>query len=320
MQSTASEHEIAFGREFVISKKELKKFTKRTNREGLINFFGHMTALVLAGYLVHLSLGSWFVVPAMLIYSALMAFLFAPCHECSHGTPFRSRWLNETVYWVVCLIYMVPPTFFRYAHATHHTYTQIRGKDPDMLPQNMTVWKYLVYVSAVGFWKRGLLWFLKHPFGQMDPGYSIPDSEVPRARREAQIILVLYAAVAIASIYFQSWFPVIFWVVPRLVGEPFMRWLRIAEHGECAENADLRENTRTTDTSRLIRFFFWNMPYHSEHHLAPMVPFHALGELHKHVKDKLYPVGESYPKVHEEVLANVSKKQGTSWGGAVASQ
>ena len=123
----------AFGSDKVIDRKTLMPFVKRTDRHGLINLAGHGAALGATGYLLALSLGTWWVVPAMLAHGFVMALLFAPTHECSHGTAFRSRWLNETVFWMVSLIYLVPPTFFRYAHAAHHTYTQIRGNDPDMI-------------------------------------------------------------------------------------------------------------------------------------------------------------------------------------------
>ena len=43
----------------------------------------------------------------------------------------------------------------------------------------------------------------------------------------------------------------------------------------------------------------WNMNYHAEHHLSPMVPFHALPALHEVVKDRL---------VREEGSLNVYKK------------
>ena len=313
--------ETAFGRELVIDRKALKPFAKRTNRAGLIHFAGHMALLALTGILVWQALGRWWIVPAMLAHGFVMAFLFAPCHECSHGTPFRTRWLNETVYWIVCLIYIVPPTFFRYAHATHHTYTQIRGRDPDMMPERMTLWDYAFYVTAYRFWERNILWFLRHPFGLIDPAqrYYLPESEIPRAVREARIVLALYGLVAAGALWLASPAPLIYWIIPRLVGEPFMRWTRIAEHGECPEGGDLRENTRTTQTSRFVRFLFWNMPYHAEHHLCPMVPFHALGRLHKEVGDKLHPVGEGYPAVHAAVLAKISRHEGVTWESAPAS-
>jgi len=315
MSTATAEPNMAFGRDQVISKKELKKYMRRSNLPGLINFFGHMAVMVLTGALVYITLGTWWVVPTMAMHGAVLAFLFAPCHECSHGTPFRSRWLNETVYWIVSLIYIVPPTFFRYYHATHHTYTQIRGRDPDMLPKKMRVWDYVWYVSGISFWKRNLLWMLKHPFGMIadEQKYYIPESEIPRAATEARIILAIYVTVALLSVYFQSWLAVWLWIVPRLVGEPLMRWIRLSEHGECEEGPDLRTNTRTTKTSRLIYFLFWNMPYHAEHHLCPMVPFHALGKMHEDVKDKMHPVGESYPKVHGEILGKISKQKGVTW-------
>lgn len=310
--------EMSYGRDDVISRKELKPYMARTNWHGAVSFFTHMALLGGTGYGVWVSLGTWWVVPAMIAYSLMMAFLFNPVHECSHGTVFRSRWMNETVYWIVCLIYMVPPTFFRYAHAAHHTYTQIRGKDPDMMPERMTVAKYLYILIGVTFWTRNILWFLRHPFGSIAAGqkYYLPESETPRVVTEARIIFVLYGAIAVASLYTGSWFAVIFWVLPRLIGEPSMRAVRIAEHGECAETADLRENTRSTMTDAVIRFLFWNMPYHSEHHLCPMVPFHALGRLHERVKAQLHPVGENYVAVHTEILGKVSAHQGVTWQNA----
>ena len=308
--------EVAFGSKEVISRKELKNYVKRTDRHGLIYFFGHMAILGATGYLVSLSLGTWWIVPTMLAYGIVMAFLFAPVHECSHGTPFRTRWLNESVYWLVSLIYIVPPIFFRYSHAAHHTYTQVRGRDQDMIfPRQATVWNYIVYVSSIPFWIRNISWLIRHALGSVNPKYRyyLPDEEIPRIVREARIIIAIYLGIALIAIYASSWAPLTYWIIPRLVGEPFMRWLRVAEHGECEEGPDLRENTRTTKTSSLVRFLFWNMPYHAEHHLSPMVPFHALPRLHEQVKDKLFPTADSYLKVHAQVLKRLLRQQGITW-------
>lgn len=315
--TTGSTTDMAVGRDFVIGKKALKPFVKRTNWHGLVNLFGHLGLLAVTGIGVMLTLGSWWVVPAMAVHAIVMAFLFAPAHECSHGTPFRNRTLNETVYWIVCLIYLVPPTFFRYSHANHHTHTQIRGKDLDMMPERMTVWSYLYYVTAARFWMRNGRWFLCHPFGAIAPTerHFLPASEIPRVVREARIIMALYAGIAALSIYTGSAAALFLWIIPRLAGEPVMRWVRIAEHAECEEGPDLRTNTRTTRTSAFMRFLFWNMSFHAEHHLCPMVPFHALGRLHQQIGDQLHPVGQGYPAVHAEVLRKVSRHQGVTWGG-----
>lgn len=304
-----------FGREEVIHRKALKLFTRRTDHHGLLQISAHLGLLVLTGTGVWWSVGSLYLIPALVAHAVVMAFLFAPCHECSHGTAFRTQGLNEAVYWVVCLIYMVPPTMFRYAHAAHHSWTQIRGQDPDMLPERMTLLDYGIYVSGYPFWKRNLGWFLRHPLGIIAPEQRryLPDAEVARVIAEGRLILVLYGAIALGAVITSSTAPLLLWIIPRLLGEPVMRWLRIAEHGECAETGDLRQNTRTTLTNRMIRWLFWNMPYHAEHHLCPMVPFHALGRLHQAVGHQLHPLGQGYPAVHAEVLGKIARHQGVTW-------
>lgn len=311
----------AFGQEYVLTKKDYKPYLKRSNKHGLIRFGVHMGLIAVAAGLVSVTLGTWWIVPVMAVYAILLAFLFAPVHECSHGTTFRNRRLNEVIFWIVCLIYMVPPTFFRYAHATHHTYTQIRGWDPDMLPERMTASAYIKFVLGFTFWQRNIKWFLFHPFGKIDPTqrYFLPQSEIPRVVREARIIFMIYAGIAGVSIVFNPWIPLIYWVIPRLVGEPFMRWMRISEHGECEENGDLRENTRTTYTSGIIRYLFWEMPYHAEHHLCPMVPFHALGRLHEKFGHKLHAVGDGYMSINKDVYVKAKQKQGVTWDNPTSS-
>ena len=309
---------IAYGREAVIDRKSLKTYTdRRSDAQGLFFLVRHFLVLFATGALVVLAIGSWWVLPAMILHGAVMALLFAPVHECSHATPFRSRWLNESVYWLVCLIYVVPPSMFRHSHLAHHRYTQIRGSDPDMvLPRNSTVLDYANYVAAIPFWKRGIHWLFTLPLGKIAEKHRhfIPDSVVPKIKREGQTILCIYLAIALTAIAFQSWLPLWLWVLPRLLGEPFMRWLRIAEHAECAESADLTENTRTTKAQGWLHASFWNMPYHSEHHLCPAVPFHVLPEFHAEVADKLLPVASGYLSVHGEVLRKLRAHTGVTWG------
>ena len=44
----------------------------------------------------------------------------------------------------------------------------------------------------------------------------------------------------------------------------------------------------------------WNMPYHTEHHVFPAVPFHALGKVHQLMRDKLEVVERGYVHFHRE--------------------
>jgi fatty acid desaturase len=60
------------------------------------------------------------------------------------------------------------------------------------------------------------------------------------------------------------------------------------QHAGLEENVlDHRLNSRTVYMNRLHRYLYWNMNYHIEHHMFPLVPYHALPKLHELIKDDL---------------------------------
>lgn len=299
----------AFGAEQVLSRSELKQYVRRNDRSGITYLAGHFATLAATGYGIYLAAGTILLVPAMVLHGVVMAFLFAPMHETSHGTAFRSRWLNEAAFRLISFIYISPPVFFRYFHAAHHTYTQIRGKDPDIvMPEKPTWADYLIYISTFRLWRRNATWFVSHALGRIHERdrWYVPQDEWPRVYREARVMLALYAALGATAIATGTgYWLLIYWIIPRLMGEPVMRWVRVTEHTGCEEVADLRRNTRTTNANPLFRALFWNMSYHAEHHLCPAVPFHALGRMHAQVGDRLHPVGKNYFAVHGDVMRNV---------------
>jgi fatty acid desaturase len=63
------------------------------------------------------------------------------------------------------------------------------------------------------------------------------------------------------------------------------------------------ENTRTTFTSELMRFLAWNMPFHTEHHVYPQVPFHRLPDLHHHIRAELRVTSDGYAAFTRDYLA-----------------
>ena len=287
-----------------ISKDERKKLTRRNNTVGLMYLSGHLSAIVLSGVVVYITSGTYFIVPAIMVHGMFLACLFAPMHECSHGTAFRSRWLNEAIYWLVSLIYISQPTWYRYRHAVHHTYTQIQGKDPAMvLPSPTTPAQYISQVVGWRFWTTFPVVITRHAFGNMRAADSwyVPASDRRRIYNEARFMLAIYGGVAGAAIWFGSFAPLIYWLIPRMIGEPLQRVWRIAEHKGCEEGPDVRTNTRSTRANPLMQALCWNMPYHSEHHVCPQVPFFRLPELNRIAGAKLRPMGESLLAVDREV-------------------
>jgi fatty acid desaturase len=112
----------------------------------------------------------------------------------------------------------------------------------------------------------------------------VTESFVPAAHaavvvREARVLWICYLAIAALSLYLHSAAALIYWLVPAILGQPFLRLFLLAEHTGCAFDEDMLANTRTTYTNPAVLLLTWRMPYHAEHHSFPSVPFHALATL-----------------------------------------
>lgn len=222
-----------------------------------------------------------------------ICFLFTLQHECTHKTPFATLWLNEWVGRISGLLILQPFEWFRYFHLAHHKYTNDPEKDPELLSgAKPETWQaYLWHISGLPFWWAMATQTTENAVGQ-DFGPYIPDRARPRVVREARWMLVIYAVAGVSLLF--TPLLVWIWILPCLLGQPFLRLYLLAEHGRCAFVANMFQNTRTTYTNRIIRFLAWNMPYHVEHHSLPQVPFHKLPELHDHMRGQHQVISDGY--------------------------
>lgn len=296
----------------LLTRAELKAYARRNDRAGLEFLAIHALLLVATGALVLRAGTTWWLLPSMFLHGIAITFLFAPLHETSHGTAFRTRWLNELVFRTLSVLYISPPLVFRYWHACHHTYTHMPGRDPDIsLPLPRTFHQYVRYCSAIPFWRRNVTWFASFALGRpaARDRWFIPADELPRAYREARIMLAGLLVLVVLSVWLATPVLLTLWIVPRVLGEPIMRWVRIAEHVGCEDSGDLTRNTRTTRAPWWFHRLFWNMSYHAEHHLCPAAPFHALPKIHAQVGDRVHPVGSGYLAVHAAILRDIRSGQ-----------
>jgi len=71
---------------------------------------------------------------------------------------------------------------------------------------------------------------------------------------------------------------------------------------------DHRLNTRTVYMNPLFRFLYWNMNYHVEHHMFPMVPYHALPRLHEAIKDDCPAPYPSTIAAYREIIPTILRQ------------
>jgi fatty acid desaturase len=303
----------------LLSRDEMAQFSARSNTVGLTYLFINSLLIAVGAYGLILSAGTLWMLPVFAIHAIIIGFLFSPLHECAHGTAFASRWLNDTALWLVSLVYIVPPYFFRYFHLGHHRYTQVPGKDPSLvLPEPANLRQYIWYCAGLWFWWRNLAWMAQHALGTVSPASEL---YVPKAKRlllvrEARIMMAFL--ICVLSI---GWFSgvlewlVIAWIAPRIVGEPVQRMIRVAEHVGCEESENLLANTRTT---RLVNTLAWQMPFHAKHHLFPNVPFFRLPDVHEKVAQDVVVEPRGYLRGQWDIITKLRASTATGWAGSKA--
>jgi fatty acid desaturase len=281
------------------------RLTARSDAAGLRHLAGHLGLILALGALIAAQVPGWWAL--LLPQGVALAFLFTLEHEATHKTPFASERLNEWAGRAAGLLIVQPFEWFRYFHLAHHKYTQDPERDPELagLPKPDDWGSFLWHLSSLGYWraKAALLW--RNAFGTIDAPY-LPDRIHPRLRREARAMLAVYAGAALFTLAVS---PVLLWawLVPLILGFPVLRLYLLAEHGRCPMVADMLDNTRTTYTNALVRFLAWNMPYHTEHHVLPQVPFHRLPEFHDALRAHLRHTAPGYAAFTRDYVAGFER-------------
>jgi fatty acid desaturase len=89
--------------------------------------------LAASGYLAFLLSRTWWAIPAFLLYGIIYSGGISIRHECIHGTPFRSVWLNETFYFICAAMEQIDIVETSWSHTTHHSYTIMTPIDPEII-------------------------------------------------------------------------------------------------------------------------------------------------------------------------------------------
>jgi len=250
--------------------------------------------------------GTWWCVPFFLVYGVLYGSSSdSRWHECGHGTAFRTRWMNDVVYQIASFMLMRNPVQWRWSHARHHTDTIIVGRDAEiavMRPPDLL--KAALMFTGLLDLRYSLPALFRQAFvglNEEEKSY-IPEMEWHKAKVAARWHVAIYIATVALALWMWSFLPLMLIGLPRLYGSWHMITTGLLQHIGLADNVtDHRLNTRTVYMNPISRWIYWNMNYHVEHHMFPMVPYHALPRLHEMIKHDLPEPNPSMWHAYKEV-------------------
>jgi fatty acid desaturase len=290
-----------------VPRKEMKALMQRSDTPAIrdtVILFGAMALLAAAGTLLW---PSWWGAPFWLGYGVLYgSAMDSRWHECGHGTAFRTGWMNRAVYEIASFCMVRNPVTWRWSHVRHHTDTIVVGRDPEiqsMRPPALgrIALNFLGVFDALDGWRRMLL----NASGRLHPEETsfVPASEQPRVIRTARVWTAIYVATLVAAVSTGSILPLMLIGLPRLYGAWHHVMTGLLQHAGLADNVtDHRLNCRTVYMNPVSRFIYWNMNYHVEHHMFPMVPYHRLPDLHAAIRHDLPDPSPSIATAYREVL------------------
>jgi fatty acid desaturase len=303
-----------------IPRKRLKELMQRRDQPAIRDTIVWILAFLATGGIAAHLFPSWWSLPFFLAYGVLYGSSSdSRWHECSHGTAFKTQWMNDAVYHIACFMIMREPTVWRWSHTRHHTDTIIVGRDPEIAVMRPTViLKVISMFFAIPQVWAAIKSIFRHAAGKLGPEEAtfIPEMERPKVFLTARIWLAVHLAVIGLAVYMGSILPMLLiGPLPTMYGAWVHVMTGLTQHAGLAEDVlDHRLNSRTVYMNPVLRFIYWNMNYHIEHHMFPMVPYHALPILHEELRPWMpKPYSSCFDAYREIIPAILRQAREPGW-------
>ncbi len=150
-----------------IPRKRMKELMRREDMPAI-----RWTALWLGVMLVSAGLaiatwGEWYAFVFLLVYGILYGSGGdSRWHETGHRTAFRTKWMNDVVYYIASFMVFREPETWRWSHARHHSDTIIVGRDAEIAgKRSVPFYKYLLELFSFAAFPAELKQWIQNAFG-----------------------------------------------------------------------------------------------------------------------------------------------------------
>jgi fatty acid desaturase len=303
-----------------ISKEDFKAIHQKSDAKGAVQTLGYLGILASTATAAFLSFqyGPWYLtVLLVFLHGMVTAFLINGVHELGHGTVFKTKWLNSFFCHVLAFLGWINHETFQTSHLRHHRYTL---HPPDDLEVVLPIRLMIRHFLRTGFVDPMAAWYvlkttIRIARGRFEGEWELtlyPESS-PEKRavpiRWARFLLLGHGLIVVASLATGQWLiPVLITLAPFYGGWLFFLCNNTQHIGLQDNVPDFRLCCRTFLLNPVVRFLYWQMNYHTEHHMYAAVPCYHLGRLHALIRHDLPPCPKGLVAVWKEIAAIQSRQ------------
>lgn len=294
----------------------LAQLNRRSDVRGFAQTLGYLGLLALSGgaawyAALHLP---WPVTLLLLfVHGSFYGFTVNAFHELCHRSVFRTKWLNEAFVHLFGLLGMHNTAYFRASHLLHHRFTLHPPDDLEVilpLEYNLSCFLKTAFLNPRALWFR-LKTLLRWSRGRLTEGYerdALFPEHAPAKRqalfRMARVTLAAHALLALGGLVTGQWMPFVLLSLANFYGNGLLFLCNNTQHVGLMDNVpDYRLCTRTFHLGPFLRFLYWHMNYHIEHHMYAAVPCYNLRRLHEAIAHDLPPCPNGLVATWREIIA-----------------
>lgn len=310
-----------------IDRDTLAALNQRSDLLGALQTLGHLGLLVLSGAAAFYAAANWPVwalLAILFVHGTMYAFLLNGFHELCHSSVFKTKALNTLFLNIFSFLGGFNPVMFWASHQEHHKYTLHQPDDLEVvLPVKITMenfwkssfinpWGLIDRTKGLIRLSRGIL------MGQWENHLFPANDPAKRQRLFNWARLLLFGHLAIVLVCIPLGLTVLpgLWLVPVLTTfAPFYGGLALflcnnTQHVGLQDDApDFRLCTRTIYLNPILRFLYWHMNFHIEHHMYAAVPCYNLGKLHAAIKHDLPHIPNGLAEAWGVIIPILKKQQ-----------
>jgi fatty acid desaturase len=304
-----------------IDQPTLKALYRRSDAKGFAQTLGYLGLLCVSASLAVFSAYHWpwwVTVALVFLHGTFFAFQINAVHELGHFTVFKTRSLNVFFEHVFAFLGWINHRLFFASHSRHHHSTLHPPDDLEVVvPIKINFRDFLRsgIVNVTGPY-HAVKFLLRIARGQFQGEWELflfPEDR-PDLRKGpmawSRTLLIGHSAILVGCLALHWWMvPVVFTFAP-FYGSMLFYFCNNTQHvGMKDFSTDFRECCRTFELNPFVRFLYWHMNYHIEHHMYVGVPCYNLGRLHRLIEADLPPSPKGIIATWREIGAILERQK-----------